>query len=101
MSAINAFFLVGNVVRIDAEILGDNGQPADPGSLALHTRLGAGAVTVRTYGSAPELVRDGVGRYHADIPLEDSGVLYYRWETDAPNAGAAEGKLSIAQGRFV
>lgn len=100
MSAINAFFLVGQVVRIHAEILGDNGQPADPGTLALHTRVGGGEVTVRTYGVDAELVRDGVGLYHADLPLEASGVLYYRWETDAPHAGAGEGKLSVAQGRF-
>lgn len=100
MSAINAFFLIGQVVRIHAEILGDNGQPADPGTLALHTRVGSGPVTVRTYGTAPELVRDGVGLYHADLPLEAAGVLHYRWEADAPNAGASEGTLSVAKGRF-
>lgn len=93
-------FLVGQVVRIDAEIRGENGLLADPGSLALKVRIGAGAITAYAYGVAAELVRDSVGMFHADLPLSAPGEMYYRWETDSPNKGAAEGRIVIAAGRF-
>lgn len=93
-------YLVGQVVRISADIHDENGLLADPGSLALKTRVGSGQIRAYAYGAAPELVRDSVGVFHADLPLTESGQMFYRWETDAPNKGAAEGRIIISEGRF-
>lgn len=93
-------FLVGQVARIDADIRGETGLPADPGSLVLKTRLDTGVIMSYVYGQAPEVVRDATGAFHAELPLMLAGQLFYRWETDAPNKGAAEGRIVIAAGRF-
>ncbi|MBI2278198.1 MAG: hypothetical protein HYU74_12660 [Dechloromonas sp.] len=93
-------FLIGQVAVIDLVIRGENGQPADPGSLTLKTRLDAGPISAYVYGVAPEIVRDSAGVYHANLPLAAAGQLFYRWETEAPNKGAGEGRIVVSEGRF-
>lgn len=94
----NTYFK-GGAVRLHVRIAGEADADFDPASLTLKTRFDSGAVTVMTYGIDPEIVRDRIGRYHADLDLLSSGTFHYRWETSAPN-GAAEGKLPVAAGRF-
>ncbi len=91
-------FLVGEVARIRVRALDIDGQTADPGAIALKVKAPAGIVT--TYG-APEVVRDAAGIYHADIPLNASGIWAYRWELSAPNAGAAEGVIQVQKSRVI
>ena len=62
-------------------------------------KIGGGAIATLTYGQGPEIIRDHLGVFHADIPLTASGQLYYRWETETP-LGAAEGNIPVAAGRF-
>ncbi len=93
-------YLVGQVVRITAEVRGETGMLEDPGALMLMTRMNAGPVSSQAFGADVAVVRDEVGRYHIDLQLTAAGVLYYRWESNAPNAGAIEGELVIRAGRF-
>ena len=89
-------WIIGEAARLSVAIADPTGAAADPGALRLKTKSPAGTLTTYTYGSSGELVRDGVGNYHADIQLTAAGQWFWRWETDAPNAGAAEGSLSVA-----
>jgi hypothetical protein len=94
----NTYFK-GGAVRLFVRIAGASDADTDPAALTLKIRFDSGPVTVLTYGIAPEIVRDQLGRYHADIDLSDSGTFHYRWEAGTPN-GAAEGKIPVAAGRF-
>jgi len=94
-------FIVGEVVRLTLTVTDLAGNAADPGSITLKIKPGTGAVTAYAYGTAPEVVRDATGRYHADIPLVSSGLWAYRWELSAPNAGAAEGVINVQKSRVI
>ena len=91
-------YLVGEVVRLRVVTSDIDGLPADPGSITLKVKSGSGAVTAYT---GPDVVRDGTGIYHADIALNEAGILAYRWELTAPNAGAAEGLINVQKSRVI
>lgn len=93
-------FLVGQVARVFGEIRNDSGVLTDPESILIKTRLGSGQVVSFAFGIAPEIVRDSVGKFHADLPLTAKGTLYYRWEVGTPNVGAVEGEIVVSGGRF-
>lgn len=96
---LSNFYYKGGSVRLHVRVAGDGDADFDPAVLALKTRFDSGQVTVLTYGIDPEIVRDRIGRYHADLDLLGAGTFHFRWETTAP-AGAAEGKIPVAAGRF-
>lgn len=96
---LSNFYYKGGSVRLHVRVAGDGDADFDPAVLTLKTRFDSGQVTVLTYGIDPEIVRDRIGRYHADLDLLGAGTFHFRWETTAP-AGAAEGKIPVAAGRF-
>lgn len=96
---LSNFYYKGGSVRLYARIAGDDDADFDPAALTLKTRFDGGPVTVLTYGVDAAIVRDRIGRYHADIDLLGSGTFHFRWEASSPN-GAAEGKIPVASGRF-
>lgn len=94
-------YTLGEVVRLSVAITDLAGAAADPGVLRLKVKAPAGAVTTYTYGGGAEVVKDSAGHYHADIALAAAGTWSYRWESDAPNPGAAEGALTVQKSRVV
>ena len=88
-------WLIGETARLSVAITDAAGAAADPGALRLKTKDPAGTVQTYTYGVSGEVVKDAVGSYRADILLATAGRWAWRWETDAPNAGATEGGLSV------
>lgn len=97
----NSLYIPGEVARITVRILNTDGVAADPGTLVLIVKPPAAAVISYIYGVAPEIVRDGTGAYHADVPLTGAGQWMYRWETTPPNAGAVEGSMSVQKSRVI
>ncbi|MFO1404651.1 MAG: hypothetical protein U1E96_08720 [Azonexus sp.] len=93
-------WIVGQVARLEATLVDAGGYPADPGVLRCRVKAPDGTITVHAYGSDPDLVRDGAGAYHFDLVLTASGAWHWRWEADAPNAGADEGQVIVARSRF-
>lgn len=87
--------VVGQAIQITASFTNVNDVLADPSALRLRVRSPAGVITSYVYGAAAELVKDSVGKYHANIAMTEPGNWTYRWEADAPNAGAAEGKITV------
>lgn len=94
-------FIPGEVATLAISVTTLAGLAADPGALTLKIEPPAASVTTYTYGTAAEIVRDGVGLYHADIPLTTPGRWYYRWELSTPNAGAVEGSIEVKRSRFM
>lgn len=98
---MSEFYLPGEMVRIAVRIVDAAGLVVDPGVLTLKTRLGAGAISTHVFGVGPDIVRDGVGMYYADLALPAAGVFAYRWESGPQYAGAAEGAINVQKSRFI
>lgn len=90
-----AEIVAGATCRISDAITDIDGVAADPGALRLKVRSPSGTVTTYTYGTDAEVVRSAAGAYHADLALAVAGTWRYRWESDAPNPGAAEGSIVV------
>ena len=56
----------GSLVRTSAAFADITGTPADPSTVTLKYKTGAGSVTAATYPASP-IVRDSTGAYHADL----------------------------------
>jgi hypothetical protein len=52
----------------------------------------------RTEYEGAEIVRDGPGRYHADIPIDLSGTWQYRWSA---GAAADQGSFYVEPSAFL
>lgn len=89
-------YIPGQVTRLSLAIADVDGAAQDPGALRLMVKSPAGVVTLYTYGVDASLVRAAAGSYRADVPLAAAGQYRYRWEADAPFAGAAEGFIYVA-----
>ncbi|MDD5391188.1 MAG: hypothetical protein PHD37_17765 [Gallionellaceae bacterium] len=91
----NYNYLIGETGRISVSIADGGNVAGDPGALRLKVKTPIGTVTAYVFGASGEIVKDSVGHYHADILLDTIGTWAWRWESDAPNAGASEGVLVV------
>lgn len=89
-------YVPGQVIRLSIAVTDTADAAQDPGALRLMVKPPTGATTIYTYGTDAEVVRDAAGAYHADIALIAAGQWRWRWEGDAPFAGAAEGFATVA-----
>lgn len=96
----NSYWTRGEVARLGVEIFDASGLAADPGALRCIVRSPTGTVSTATYGDVAGPVRDAAGVYRLDVPLGAAGIWAWRWEADAPYAGAAEGELFVRGSRF-
>lgn len=94
-------YIPGEVTRISVSVIGEAGVAADPGGLRLKIKPPTGAVATFAFGVGTEIVKDAVGRYHADIQLTAAGMWAWRWELDAPNTGAVEGVITVLKSRVI
>lgn len=85
----------GAVVQIGLTIKNMQSVLADPSALRLKLRDPDDVITTYVFGVDDEVVKDSVGSYHADLVMSKSGRWAYRWESDAPNAGADEGLIQV------
>ena len=94
-------YIPGEVARVSLTATDTAGAAADPGALRLKVKPPTGALATYTFGVGADIVKDAVGRYHADILLAAAGLWAYRWELDAPNAGAVEGTITVQKSRVI
>ena len=83
-------FIVGDVARLSVSILDVAGVPSDPTSLSLVVQSPGGTTT---YTDA--IVKDSVGNYHFDLPLDYAGSYGYRWQSLGANQGVIEGGIFV------
>lgn len=93
----DGLYFVGSVVRLSVDLADIDGAPVDPGGLSLKVRTPVGALLVRDY-QAGEILRDGVGAFHADMTCDSAGAWAWRWES---NAGAVEGVFRVQRSGVV
>jgi hypothetical protein len=65
--------------------------PTDPTTVRVRWKVHGGTETVWTYGTDSQVVKDGTGLYHADIPVAEVGLYYYRIEGTGTVQAAEEG----------
>ena len=94
---MSSAYVLGEVVRLLLNTFDFAGAVADPGAVVLKVKQPDGTVVTHT----PDVVRDSTGVYHADLALSAAGIWAYRWELTAPNAGAAEGLISVQKSRVI
>lgn len=95
MSANNVF-IVGQVARISV-ITKEGAVNADPTVIVLKIKRGTDAVVTYTSASEYPVVKDGVGLYHIDLPLDTTGSYKYRWEGTGLTKGAGEGSFIVKE----
>lgn len=87
--------VVGGVAKISLAILSDAGLAADPSVLRLLVKSPNSTLTTYVFGVGLVIVKDSVGHYHANIIMTLAGNWSYRWESEAPNAGVDEGRITV------
>lgn len=93
-------FLIVETAHLSVAVADAAAEPTDPAELRLMLLPPGGIVQTYDYGADVEIVRDGVGAFHADVTLDTAGAWYWRWETSLPHVGADEGALRVRRGRF-
>jgi hypothetical protein len=69
----------GSRPRISAEFKNNAFAWIDPTTLTLSVKDPNNEETIYTYGVGTTIVRDDVGQYHADIPLDVNGDWRFRY----------------------
>ena len=87
-------FCIGEEVRIPLDVRTAEGVLADTGWVILRVKAPNGTIQIFESPDGGG-VRDGVGRYHADVLLTAAGRWWFRWETDSPLKGAREDSLTV------
>lgn len=88
-------FIVGDVVRLSVSVADVTGALSDPSSLALVIKSPSGSSATHT----SDIVKDSVGNYHFDLPLDLPGSYGFRWQSTGTNQGVAEGGIYVSPQR--
>lgn len=92
--------LVGNRVKLSAEFRDEAGA-RDPSALAFKVRDPLNRLTTYAWPGAPEVVRDGTGRFHVALTLTTAGEYRYRWESTGAVTAANESTVKALASRVV
>lgn len=93
----------GDVVRTQATFTDPfNGDAAiDPSTVYLSVRPSHGQTTTYTYGVDSEVVKDGVGIYHADIDVDTAGDWHFRWWSTGSGKASEESRVVVEQPKAI
>lgn len=95
-----ADFHPGDIVRVSTTpgFKDAVGVLADPTTVTLKWRAAGGTTTTWTWTSGtpgPNIVRDSIGLFHADITVVSAGLHYFRWEGSGSVTAAEESTFSV------
>jgi hypothetical protein len=93
-------FDIADVVRLTVQFADQSGAPVDPGQVLVRIKSPSGSVTVYTYATDIEVIKESTGRYHTDLDVDAEGTWFYRWEGRNSNKGASEGSFIIRGSEF-
>ena len=93
--------VIGAAARIVVSIKNDVNVAADPSALRLKTKSPSGTLVTYTYLTGAVIVKSAVGEYYANVIMTEAGSWAYRWESDAPNAGADEGRILVKKSMVI
>ncbi len=89
-------FFPGEVARLSNVITDAAGAAVDPGAVRVKVKGPDGVTTIYTYPAA--VIKSAAGQYYCEVPLPAAGAYLWRWEADAPNAGASQGNFLVLPG---
>ncbi len=90
----------GDKIRISATFQDANGTDMDPTTITVKHKKPDGTVITWVYGTDTEVVKDAVGKYHADITLDQSGTWLYRFEGTGSVVAAGEEVFHVRKSLF-
>lgn len=76
------------------------GVDTDPTAVFFRTLDPGGTITSYTFGVGIVIVQDAVGRFHANITLDQEGGWYYRWEGTGVVIAAREHYCEVRDSKF-
>lgn len=80
-------YILNNPARITIYIATAAGVLTDPSALRVEYRKPSDTETrLLVYGTDAEIVRDGVGSFHLDLPNDEAGRWKGHWESDGVEA---------------
>ena len=85
---------IGDIVRVSVEFKNLTGTLTDPTTVTLKYRDPTGTLTDWTV-TAGEIVKDGVGLYHADVSPTAAGIWAYRFVGVGTLQAAEEGTFLV------
>jgi len=91
---------VGDLIRCSVVFATIAGVDTDPTTVIFRYQDPSGNITVWTFGVDVEVVQDAVGRYHADVSIDEEGSWFYRWEGTGVLQGAGESTFLIRDSKF-
>jgi hypothetical protein len=77
------------------------GELKDPAAVKLTIKDPTGTVTTYTYLSGAMIVKDGVGKYHADVDANLAGTWYYRWWSTGDGQAGDERSFEVRAAQAV
>lgn len=84
----------GQKARFTGSFTNASGLPVDPTSVTFKTRDPNGTVESHVAD------HDGVGTYHHDVTLNQSGDWYWRWEATGTVDAVTEGAVKVLLSNF-
>lgn len=87
-------WIKGETARLEINVWDQSGAALDASSIALKVTSPGGALQTMLAG---QIEHAGTGIYHFDLPLNQPGHWYWRWDVDG---SAIEGHLSVQPSRF-
>ena len=90
----------GDRVQFTAAFTNLAGAAADPTTIRFKVKRPDLTETTWVYGTDAQVVRDGVGAYHAEVDFDQSGDWTYRWEGTGAVQSAGERAVIVRASAF-
>jgi hypothetical protein len=98
--AITTQFDVGDEVRCSVTFTDAIAKTPADANVEFKVKTPSGVETTYTYGVDANVVRDGVGQYHADVFINESGTWYFRFVASGALRAAVERARDVRETHF-
>jgi uncharacterized protein YfaS (alpha-2-macroglobulin family) len=78
-----------------------NGNLIDPQTVKVYVKNPSGVLTMKTYLTNPEVVRESTGRYYMDVDANVVGRWTYRFESSGTGQAADERDFVVKPSKIV
>lgn len=94
--SVENHFDVGTLVRVSGVFKDASAALLDPTTVKFKwKRPDTGALTIYTYLTDVQLVRDSSGTYHVDLSADVQGEWLYRWESTGTGQAAVDSAFIV------
>lgn len=97
--AVNSYDL-GDLVRCSGAFTDANSAAVDPDTVKFAFRTPSGSITIYTYVTDAQLVKDSTGNYHVDVDANEVGSWWTRFYSTGNGQASAELEFKVRSSRF-